>query len=171
MQGRCKPRAIKLVWMAKVQPVLANSFAKIVQIERKTKFYLSFSDIQPIFDLKKSQSYYFFIEHRGGSRFPQVNCAIHYPLSTCLEWILRELILHGADTISPRRWYIISTEQIPYPHGARNISARRKKFSCTASQCRFHGRNRLFLWGKYHVYVLKVCCFFTAEGIFLVTIH
>ena len=29
-----------------------NHDAKIVQIERKTKFYLSFSEMQPIFDLK-----------------------------------------------------------------------------------------------------------------------
>ena len=88
--------------------------------------------------------------------------------------------MDAAEPLSARSRYYISSVQIPYListeqeislHGARNFLARHLNAVSTAETSCFNGGNSLFLWGKYHVYVLKVCCFFTEESIFLETIH
>ena len=100
------------------------------------------------------------------SRFPQVNCAIHYPLytihytlSTCPGCMLRSTFLHGGDTISPRGWYHIRTAQETSLHGARNFLARRKQAGSTAGTAHSHAGNRAFPRWECPVYMLKVCCF------------
>ena len=74
--------------------------------------------------------------------------------------------MDAAEPLSARSRYYISSVQIPYQHGARNISARRKKFSCTASQCRFHVRNNLFQRRKQLVSSVKVCYFHSESMLF-----
>ena len=76
------------------------------------------------------------------------------------------LVLDAAEPLSAWSRYYISSVQILYPHGARNISARRRKFSCTAFQCRSYGGNTLFQRQKQRVFMVKVCCFHSENMLF-----
>ena len=60
--------------------------------------------------------------------------------------------------LSARSKYHIRTAQEISLHGARNFLARHLNAVSTAETSCFNGGNSLFLWGKYHVYVLKVSC-------------